>query len=908
MRSLPIWLLLFTIVDGAAFAADYSLPERVRVLPIAFVPNDQPKPTAEQRTLYLQQIQCAQRRYAELLKGDTFELAKDDVEVVDGERSLDYYRNARERGAPDLVAELLDHFQVNRFQCAYVFCIMFMNSKDSFPEGGGRTINGGVNTGGGMLHISSGELARNEHYQTTLQHELGHAFGLPHVDVYGYDMKSNASLMSYNPAHFTKGMQPSKTPGVLIPEDLRVLALNDRVFAKTTFDSSRDVPAGYTLSKKIIPLGPMELPRHPDFYPRITTTAGEDVGSKVLNVVREQTKPSSGPGITYDNTTMWHSKPLADGIAAFEIHFPMPIKLSGLAVHSQHSGIDHQATAMKLEVRDAANRAVVVDQPLKSINEVVTFEPLQSQQWLLTLKSGPSKIIVLRGLRFFSGDEELFPHMVPYSVPAEPVAPTAPASPPNSRPGKAEEFAFQAARKRPAPTAAQQESAKKAVKEQFKVDIGKAKKADQKSTLARLLIEKSDAERDEATIFAMLTEAANTAAQAGQLDLAMLAIKRLDDQFFVDILPLKVSVLSAVTPPKSAEEAVVLLGKYKELAQEAVSVEDYATALKALQSAADDLKKPTFKPLRDDALASAKRLTLLRDAFETARPLRDTLKTSPDDAAANLAWGKFVCFYKHDFEQGLAFLAKANDKRWAPLAQKERKSDKLSNDWLQLGDDWFEASEGEKDPIRPLARDRADLAWSTALEKASDLGKADLELKTDARFTKLFGPSLATSNGGAAGATIPGSDRMTPGDYFTIEFWVSTRAARGTLLSKCHNVGDASIIAHLDGGAPQLSIKRGGGEGGSGAGAPLNNGRWHHIAIVKQTDEIVMYVDGRKGARITDQGGLGSTSPWKFGCSRDRPACAARFGGVRISSSARYDADFTPKKSFLKDSNTLFQP
>lgn len=908
MKTRVLWLLWFVMVGSTAFGAEYSLPDRIRVLPTAFVPNDQPPPTAEQKRLFLDHIVWTQRRYAELLDGDTFELAKNDVEVVTGERSLDYYRNARERGAPDLVTELLDHFRVNRFQNPYVFCIMFMNSKDGFPEGGGRTINGGINTGGGMLHIASGELTRNEHYQATLQHELGHAFGLPHVDVYGYDMKSNASLMSYNPAHFTKGFQSSKTPGTLIPEDRRALALNDRVFAKTSFDPKQHVPAGYSLSKKIVPLGPMELPRHPDFYPRVTTTAGEDVGSKVIHIVREEIKPSSGPGITFDGATMWHSKPLADGIAVLEIQFPMPVRLSGLAIHSQHSGIDHHATAMKLETRDGGTRTTVADQPLKSVNEVVTFAPAQSQHWLLTLKSGPSKILVIRGLRFLDGETELFPHMVPYSSAVATPAPAEPTPLAKARTQQAEAVAFQVANKRPAPTQARIDEAKKSVKEQFKADYTKAKKPEQKSTLARTLIEKSDTVRDEVTLFAMLSEAANAAAQAGQLDLAMLALKRLDDQFFVDLLPMKVAVLASVTPPKSAEEATALLAKYKELADEAVAAEDYATAVKALQSAADDLKKPTFKPLRDDALANGKRLTALRDAFESARPSRDTLKTSPNDPAANLAWGKFVCFYKQDLERGLAFLAKANDKVWAPIAQLEMKPDKLSNDWIQLGDAWFDAGDRDKDPIRTVTRDRADLAWRTAIDKASELGKQDIEAKTDLRFTKLFGSSLAATNGGPAGATIPGSERMTPGEQFTIEFWVSTRAARGTLLSKCHNAGDASIIAHIDGGAPQLSIKRGGGEGGSGAGAPINDGRWHHIAVVKKADEIVMYVDGRRGARITDQGGLGSTSPWKFGCSRDRPACAGRFGGVRISNVARYDSDFTPKKSSLKDSNTLFAP
>ena len=94
-----------------------------------------------------------------------------------------------------------------------------MNPKDDIPTPGGRPLNGGFNTGGGIIILSSFTLDRSPYIQSTLQHELGHAFGLPHVDVYGYDMKTNASIMSYDPRHHTKGFTESRKPGKLIPED-----------------------------------------------------------------------------------------------------------------------------------------------------------------------------------------------------------------------------------------------------------------------------------------------------------------------------------------------------------------------------------------------------------------------------------------------------------------------------------------------------------------------------------------------------------------------------------------------------------------------------------------------------------------------------------------------------------------
>ena len=51
-----------------------------------------------------------------------------------------------------------------------------------------------------MAVISSFALTRTPNVQSTTQHEIGHAFGLMHVNAYGIDMKSGDSIMSYNPA------------------------------------------------------------------------------------------------------------------------------------------------------------------------------------------------------------------------------------------------------------------------------------------------------------------------------------------------------------------------------------------------------------------------------------------------------------------------------------------------------------------------------------------------------------------------------------------------------------------------------------------------------------------------------------------------------------------------------------
>lgn len=415
-----LWALLFWGTPAARSGYD-AIPDRVQVLPVAFVPKDQSPPDPAETKLFGEHLQIARARYREMLHGDTFDFAPERrLKVVRGRHDLDHYRRARERGAPDMVAELLDELELTRFSNPYVFCILVMNAEDSFPEGGGRPINGGANLGGGMLYIASFELKRNEHFQSTLQHELGHSFGLPHVDVYGYPIQGTDSIMSYNPAHHSQGLQPSPTPGTLIAEDRRALALNDRVFAKTTFLPLRDIPVGGAISPRIVPLGPMTLPGHPDFYPVVTTDAGEELGSRAVNVIQGEIKPSAGPGITYDPGNMWHSKPLPGGKAVLEIEFPFAIAADELVIHSQHSGIDHEVSAMKLERLDGSgSAAAIADQRVGSIEEAVSFEPTESRQWRLTLRTGKTPFLVLRGLDFRRKGKPVVPRLIPSLVDAE---------------------------------------------------------------------------------------------------------------------------------------------------------------------------------------------------------------------------------------------------------------------------------------------------------------------------------------------------------------------------------------------------------------------------------------------------------------------------------------------------------
>src|SRR6516162_5461214 len=195
-----------------------ELPDQVSLLHLFFVPDGEPAPTEAQKQALVRHLEVCRKRYAEMLGiRDGFRIAPGGPRVIRSRKTLAELRALPEDAAPEIVATLLAEFKVNRYTCPYIFLATVMNPGQDWPAGGGRPLNGGFDTGGGIVILSSRGLDASPHFQSTLQHELGHGFGLPHVDAYGHDMATSPSLMSYNPRHHTEGFRAAAEPGRLMP-------------------------------------------------------------------------------------------------------------------------------------------------------------------------------------------------------------------------------------------------------------------------------------------------------------------------------------------------------------------------------------------------------------------------------------------------------------------------------------------------------------------------------------------------------------------------------------------------------------------------------------------------------------------------------------------------------------------
>jgi hypothetical protein len=389
----------------------FSAPP-IEVKPVFFVPRGEATPTPAQTKALTDHLAWCQERYREMLNGrDTFTLQRGEALVHRSRTSVAELKAAPEMGAPRITGELLDATRSNRFDCPYVFVAVVMNAGDNFPAGGGRPFNGGFNTGGGIVVVSSFALDKLPNFQSTLEHELGHAFGLPHIDVYGQSMQSSASIMSYNPAHHTRGMQPSPTPGTLEPEDVRGFSLNRRAFPKLAANRARDFPPGAT-RPRAVPLGPMTIDGQPAYTIEIATDSGKTFGTKVSNLIQNRISPSAGGD--FDPNSMWQSGKSEGGVASVIVTFSFPVTLAAVGVHSEHSGTYNRADHVRVQAYKRDGFQTVADSPLRVTDAIV---PLRDQSnakiWRLTFHAANNKEVTLRGLQFFTRNGEIFPPPVP---------------------------------------------------------------------------------------------------------------------------------------------------------------------------------------------------------------------------------------------------------------------------------------------------------------------------------------------------------------------------------------------------------------------------------------------------------------------------------------------------------------
>lgn len=414
-------LSCFVTTVSVAYADTYleeDFPALIHVKPVFFVPKNEQPPTQQQLTKLSKHLKITQKWYKRmLLDRDTFGLVKGKPQVIDGDYTLDEYLEKYDNIALQVTSEILTKLNLTRFNCPYLFFIVLMQSNKDSPGPSGVPFNGGTNNGPGLVITTSYRLDTYSSIQGTIQHELGHSFGLMHTAVYGYDMNTNPSIMSRGNTsikHNGFRLNPKTT---LIPEDLRVLSYNKKVFPKFYYDLKNDIPEGYDISNVFRSFGSREILGQKSFKIIVSTEDHELEGTAASNIVhtaiRTDKYQNLKSSVGFDPKTMWLGKP-EDGIITATLTFPIPVSLSKLCVHSGCGGKYHSAKSIQVQVEKEGEFVDVCTYELKSLDEYVSFKKTEAQVWHLSFKTQKNSKIVIRGVRFFTNQCEIFSPVIPY--------------------------------------------------------------------------------------------------------------------------------------------------------------------------------------------------------------------------------------------------------------------------------------------------------------------------------------------------------------------------------------------------------------------------------------------------------------------------------------------------------------
>ncbi len=425
---------------------------RIKVWPIVLYT----KGTKRHRTWpseWLDYHYAVQAKFRELLKNrDTFQLVPDVQEISGQYTGAEYFNYcyfsglskrvpACSRGAETVLAEVLADEKINpgkkynRYNVPFVFTVLIVDSSEMYTyEAGARSINGTWNRGGGIGVFAAHIISDKQNISSTLIHELGHAFGLPHTwdranayedtipqdiaDCY-YAQFCSKSIMSYDQSNVSNSKSAALIPGSLLGDDRDDLDKNKLVFPDFYFLSNQDYdtpackrgcPPHDQVSR---PLGQGSMSLFMCY-----TGSGQTEGTKVNNLndhYNTRRIPANNKATGFEPTTMWHSaKANEKGWVSFEVTFALPVLLNRIRIYTQHSGKYHEAKAIQVEYLNSSDTFEAIKQvSLPAPNGELSFSPQKTNRWKIALKAGKSDQVVVRGIRFFLNDEEVFAPITP---------------------------------------------------------------------------------------------------------------------------------------------------------------------------------------------------------------------------------------------------------------------------------------------------------------------------------------------------------------------------------------------------------------------------------------------------------------------------------------------------------------
>ncbi|HEY1663006.1 MAG TPA: serine/threonine-protein kinase [Verrucomicrobiae bacterium] len=276
------------------------------------------------------------------------------------------------------------------------------------------------------------------------------------------------------------------------------------------------------------------------------------------------------------------------------------------------------------------------------------------------------------------------------------------------------------------------------IKQVYQSQVASGKVADKQQAVADL-VNRGATETDPAMKLASWHVAAQLAIESSDFAHAMQICDLMDNNFQIEILPVKAALLSSAGPyARTARDRSNLVESCLAAGFQAVAGNDYDSSKKIADTAEAAAQDSRDAHLIYEAGFLGAESERCAAAFEHIKSFAVLLRQKPGDPAACLAMGKFLCFAKEDWDGGLPLLARGNDPKLKAIAGQELNSrSKIPKDQIALGDAWWDLSVAAPDNDKPFYQKRARYWYLTGLAGLSKPDQASLQDQLEARIKSV---------------------------------------------------------------------------------------------------------------------------------------------------------------------------
>ncbi|MDW8036747.1 MAG: hypothetical protein RMI90_01770 [Thermoguttaceae bacterium] len=262
------------------------------------------------------------------------------------------------------------------------------------------------------------------------------------------------------------------------------------------------------------------------------------------------------------------------------------------------------------------------------------------------------------------------------------------------------------------------------LEEVYKEDMAAAKTAEKKRALAGRLLADAQEAQNPAEQVALLQAARQWAVQAADVGFALRCVDALAERFQVDPLAIKTETLEALSKSGIGASPLDVAEAAEPLVEEALEQDKYDLAVRLSRLALAAARKTKNAELQKRLTAQNKQVEQAAKVYQKIQAALDTLRQNPKDPEANLLVGRYWCFEKGRWDQGLPHLAQGSDESLRQLASDDLAKPTETAKQVALAEAWYQRAQQEKESSAKSAmQGRAAYWYEQALPNLTGLDK-----------------------------------------------------------------------------------------------------------------------------------------------------------------------------------------